>query len=324
MKEINKKTIVYNLMQIIFIVVFISISTTLFGQQEQLTAVAAVTGLLMFYYVPLPINPKAGSLLVSLPWPIVGLISYLASLNSWAGFILNFTTLFVLTLLMGKPFHFKYYIAYTLLYIFSATSVTADFDLANRLVYLSLVGIISFVTYYIKHHQTQNDTPIAIMIREALNDIPLIQFSLKMSLGISLVLLITSLKYFDKSMWICMTVMSLTQLDSTVMKERMVYRTFGTLIGIVCYLLLFQFIVPTHYAIYLTLILGYIYTFIEDYFIQIIFITMNALFAAQAIWPTSGAILHRISFILLGACLVAILHFISHRFSKVLSRKQFN
>ncbi|MDF0480377.1 FUSC family protein [Vagococcus sp. PNs007] len=321
MKEISKQTIIYNLIQIIFIVLFISISTTLFGQQEQLTAVAAVTGLLMFYYVPLPINPKAGSLLVSLPWPIIGLVSYLASLNSWAGFILNFTTLFILTLLMGKPFHFKYYIAYTLLYIFSATSIESNFNLSKRIIYLSLVGIISFITYLVKHRQTQNDTPLKTMIKEALNDTPLIHFSIKMSLGISLVLLIASLNFFDKSMWICMTVMSLTQLDSNVMKKRMLHRTFGTLIGIVCYLILFRFIVPTHYAIYLTLILGYVYTFIEDYFIQIIFITMNALFAAQAIWPTSGAVIHRVSFILIGACLVAILHFISHSFSKASKNK---
>lgn len=54
--------------------------------------------------------------------------------------------------------------------------------------------------------------------------------------------------------------------------------------------ILFQALVPEKYDVIVSIILNYIYTFINDYKYQVIFITVNAISSASALFDTSTAI----------------------------------
>ncbi|WP_314208426.1 hypothetical protein [Vagococcus salmoninarum] len=52
MKKINRQSIMSSLVKLIIIILFISSFTAVFGSQEALTSVSAITGILIFFMSP--------------------------------------------------------------------------------------------------------------------------------------------------------------------------------------------------------------------------------------------------------------------------------
>lgn len=303
MKEITKQSLIFNLIQTICIIAFISLCTQVFGQQEALTSVATVTTLLMFFFIPLPTSGIEGTLLTSIGFFSFGL---LASLNLvLPGLIMlpiNMISILTLMLVFGHPFQYKYYLPFILLYIFSSTTEVADFNIKTRILYLAISSLMIAIVYYSKHHHTK-DAPH--LLQKSNLSQKLRHAALVLSLGASISLFLIDHFNITKGMWICTTVLSLTQIESEHSKLRFKHRIIGSLVGTITYLLIFSVIVPSKFHMIAVLLVGYVYSFVEDYFIQIIFITMNVLFAAREIFTFGEAFATRLTFILLGSILFA-------------------
>lgn len=315
MKDITKQSMKDNLIQTVGIILFISIMTHLFGEQEALTSVAGITAILMFKFLPLPTSFYKGLLYSSVGFFVSGSI---ASLNlmtdSLCLVLINSVTIFSLILLFGTPFSYKFYIPFILAYIFSSTTEAASFNIETRLLSLGVISLCIGLMYGISHKGSSNLTTPVLHPYTIQQD--LLKASIVMSLGISLTLFITHKLNLPRSMWICMTIMSLTQLDSSISTDRFKKRILGSIIGTGLYLILFIILIPNNYHFIIVLLTAYMYSFISDYFIQIIFITLNALYAANSIWPIHQAIGTRFGFIIIGSIVVGLLSIIS---SKVLS-----
>ena len=132
--------------------------------------------------------------------------------------------------------------------------------------------------------------------------------SIRMAIGVSIAILIGTLLGLQRTMWISMSVMSLTQLEFETTKERFKHRIVYTLIGAVAFVLLFQVLIPEKYNGLASIILSYIYTFIKDYKHQIIFITVNALSASMLIFDPTEAIGTRILLIISGCMLAMVIN----------------
>lgn len=87
--------------------------------------------------------------------------------------------------------------------------------------------------------------------------------------------------------------------------------------------ILFQALVPEKYDVIVTIILNYIYTFINDYKYQVIFITVNAISSASALFDTSTAIELRILLIIFGCVLGYIINKINFRKYFTLLKRKF-
>ena len=81
--------------------------------------------------------------------------------------------------------------------------------------------------------------------------------------------------------------------------------------------------VPEKYDVIVTIILNYIYTFINDYKYQVIFITVNAISSASALFDTSTAIELRILLIIFGCVLGYIINKINFRKYFTLLKRKF-
>ena len=77
------------------------------------------------------------------------------------------------------------------------------------------------------------------------------------------------------------------------------------------------------YDVIVTIILNYIYTFINDYKYQVIFITINAISSASALFDTSTAIELRILLIIFGCVLGYIINKINFRKYFTLLKRKF-
>ena len=303
MKEITKESLVKNLIQTIGIIAFITMWTQVFGQQETLVAVAGMTGLLMRLHLSLPTSFKEGILASSVGFFIFGSI---ASLNIIVTtplfFVVNLVSITALMFLFGTPFQYKHYMPYILVYIFAATTPAEGFNVQTRIVSLGIMGLCLGGVYWVKHQKTRTTPPALLDTAKWQPD--LMKVSLTMSLGISIVLLAQQQIHFPRAMWICMTIMSLTQMERSVSKERFKKRLLGSTLGMIGYILLFEMLIPVEFQYILVFVLTYIYSFAEDYLIQVIFITFNVLYAAQVTWPLGTAFVTRIGFILVGSALM--------------------
>ncbi|MCF6515590.1 hypothetical protein GSH19_05410 [Lactobacillus sp. S2-2] len=305
MTKLTKKNITTNFIQIIVIFIYINLLTSLFGMQESLTGVALITALLMFINIPLQLSPKKASLMVSTSFLLYGTI---ATLNLIVPFYLmipiNLISIYTLMCAYSNNFKYKIFMPFILLYIFDSTTDMNNFNLKNRFLCLLLTSVLLGIVYFIKNKNDANNVQSPHVKLESH------YVSILMSVGISLSLIIINCFHLSKGMWICMTVMSLTQISVNTTKQRLLRRIMGTITGILIYFVIFSILIPVQYHLYLILILAFVFSFIKNYFVQIIFITFNVMYSTENLFSLNQAILQRISFIILGCLIVTVITYL--------------
>ncbi|GCD13230.1 hypothetical protein Ctaglu_48530 [Clostridium tagluense] len=179
-----------------------------------------------------------------------------------------------------------------------------------RIIATVVGGILIVLAYYVPHKK-QQEFPYNSLFEQLTsikNDSLQFNFTLRMAVGVTVAMFVGNYFSFQKSMWISITVMSLTQPQLHQTNQRIKYRVFGTILGALIFVVLFNFLVPKNLSTYVLLFLSYIYTFIKEYKVQIVFITMNSLGAAMILYDMSVSVPMRISFILAGTVIAFIVN----------------
>lgn len=188
---------------------------------------------------------------------------------------------------------------------------------------LLIGGLIVSAVYYYKHRDSEEKH---IKFRELFTNFditsPRFILSCKMAVGVSIAMLIGSLVGLQKTMWIAMSVMSLTQIDFNHTQKRFIYRIIATVVGSIIFVLLFQYLIPDKYVAFTTIILNYIYTFIEDYRYQMVFITVNSLSSSMVLFDPNTAIEIRIALVILGCVLGYLINRLNFRKLFVLLKRK--
>ncbi|WP_250277729.1 FUSC family protein [[Clostridium] colinum] len=211
----------------------------------------------------------------------------------------------------------KTYIPFALMYVFAEGSPINREQIVSRFLSFILSGIILSSIYYIRHKKLESERTI----KDIFNSISISKettvFNIKMTLGLTVAFFLTKFFGIEKGMWISMTVMSLTQPNFHLIKKRIQHRFFGTVVGGIFFLILFGGLIPEKFFGVITAILSYIYTFAKSYYIQIIFVTINALNAANGIFDTLyHGYIYRLSFIFIGIVIVLIIVFLEKMLDK--------
>ncbi|MEG0680633.1 MAG: FUSC family protein [Eubacterium sp.] len=310
-RTIPWKTVFSNFKTFLFTIIFINVFNLFFGSSNLLIGVGIITALMMFTSIELGIRYQSSPFLIISLFVGVGLMSQLSLINPWLGFVINVISVFCIMFFTSESAVSKTYMAFLLCYIFAQSNPVSGHDYLLRLVSFAIFGILLSLIY--GFCQRKNKSAALPSLRDLIQKIDYQSetfiFAIKMALGLGIAMLFGQLLGLQKSLWVSMTVMSLTQLNLKETHSRIKYRVFGTLIGIVAYIILFNFLVPVEYTTIVVLIMSYIYTFIKDYKIQIIFITINALTAAKVLFGLNISAPMRIGLILCG---VAITLIISH------------
>lgn len=238
-----------------------------------------------------------------------GIIPFFSRINPFIGILINFFAVFFITYLYKDSDKSMNYMPFMLGYVFLEGNPVDAEGLLVRMLSLLAGGIIVSIFYYFFHYKKKaKNTTLKIVFSKI--DIHSLRFNyaIRMALGIAIAMFIGNIFHFQKSMWISITVMSLTQPHFRQTKERIKARTIGTIIGAILFVLLFVILVPHEYSFILLMVLSYLYTFVEKYNVQMIFITMNSLSAAQVLLGTDVSVFLRITFVLLGAVIAWIVN----------------
>lgn len=276
-KKINKKLLLDKFILISVILVFVNMYSKIFGSENILIGVTVITAVLMFKEMDLGYNLKQTILLVVGLFTYIGFIASLNSINMFLGFVINLVSIFFTIYFSTENIYTRAYLPFILMYVFMEGNSISESTLLTRVVASFIGGAIIGLTLYVtRKKKAVSDKNVLDIFKENIDvSNERIRFSVKMALGVSLAILIGRIIGAEKGMWISIAVMSLTQPQFEETKERMKKRILSTIIGFAIFIVLFKIIIPSEYIALASMALGYIYTFVEEYGIKMIFVTIK-------------------------------------------------
>lgn len=285
-------------------IIGIGIASTIFGTNNTLIWVAIQVSLTMYTKMHIGIDKKQAPFVIIALFLWIGIANRLAMVNPFLGIIINLISIFIIMYVPSRKVREKPYMPFILCYIFGQSVPATGKDFGTRMISLLVGSILVAIVYTISHHKSK---AIRLNIKQMIltMDIRSNRFilALKMAIGVTIAMFIGTILGLQKTMWIALSVMSITQIDFAHTQKRFKLRIAGTIIGSIIFVILFQYLIPEHYTVIATLILSYIYTFVEAYHIQMIFVTVNALSAAMILFDRVTAIELRIALVMAG-CLI--------------------
>ena len=304
MKKITIKNICFNFLKVIIIISFVILFSKIFGSINTLTGISILVALMTFWCIDIGINKKQAPFIIVLLFLLTGISNRLAMFNPILGLIINFATTFLITYIPSNKPEYKAYMAFILCFIFNESNPATGHDFFTRMISL-LIGSLLVAVVYIFRHRKSDLKYDSVQGHLKNIDITSDRFivSIKMAIGVSIAMLIGTLLGLKRTMWIAISVMSLTQIDFEQTKIRFKNRIISTILGSIVFVVLFQLLVPDEYDFIASLVLTYIYAFLTDYKYQVILITVNSLSSALALFDASTAIELRIVLIISGCIL---------------------
>ena len=309
-QEINAKVLIGKLILLIGIIVFISIFSSIFGSDNTLIGVVIITAILMFSSMNLSLEFKDAILGIIVFFSAMGITSYFVKYHPYIGIVVDFILVFLMTYIFSIDTKKKLYLPFILCYVFLQGSPATDSELPVRVISLFIGGALVAIIYYLTHRKAEEEDRRTIKNMLSNIDIHSLQtnFSLRMAIGITIAIFIGTIFNFTKGMWITSTVLSLTQPYYTDIKEKIGQRLVGTVIGAIIFVILFNFLIPRSLDSIVLLVIGYIYSFIKPYKIQMIFVTLNSLAAAMILFDSTISVPMRIFFVIIGIIIAVLVN----------------
>ena len=294
LKLIGTKTLLFA-----FIILFIVGFSALFGSTATYTGVCIVTGLLMFLKLDIGIKHTQAPFVIFGLFVLTGLSAFAAAINPWLGLLVNFITVCAIMVLSGQRAEYRSFMPFLLCYIFTQSTPVYGIDFGMRMASLAAGGALVGIIYFIVHRKKpcpkvgvlgaiKNTAGAYASVRT--------RFFLRMAIGMTIAMFIGDM------------IGSARTLKPHETAHRTAYRIFATIIGGLIYISVFDFIIPAEYLNIGLLVAGYIYTYINKYQFQQIFVVISALGSAHSLglesavaWPA------RLIYLLIGVLIVAIL-----------------
>lgn len=306
---LNIKNVLSKFYIFVFVMFFVTIFTITFTQDNSYVGVAMITGIMMFKYSDLYIPYKKSPFLITGLFLLIGISAWASKLNPFTGFLIDFLTIIIFLTLTSAHMDSKTYMPFILCYIFIQANPVSDDKMTIRLLSLFVGGLIVSFVYAFYHRKSTYQHAVHSLFKLLHPDTLHFQFIMRLALGEAIAMFLGDYFHIPRYMWIALTIMSLTQPFYAKTKERIKYRFIGTIFGSLIFAIIFKGIIPSEFLTVSFLVLNFIYTFIKDYKIQMIFITITSLNAALVFFDTNTSIFLRILMISSG---IIIAYFINN------------
>lgn len=172
-KLVLSKTIIF-----IIIIGFIVIFKTLFGEENTLIGVSVITATLMLLERDLTLSPFKYFVSFTTINLLLGILSFIASLNIWFGLICNFIALFIVGYLFSHELKKPIYVPFGLLYLFMVSTKISIDELPRRLTSLIFgAAFIMLVQLLLNKNKLQkiSNKNINLICDELINKIDLLK-----------------------------------------------------------------------------------------------------------------------------------------------------
>lgn len=325
-KKITLKQLGEHCLLLIFILLFVNSFEHFFGYGSIFIASFSVTALLMFSSFSLQLPRRACYLLFPILFPLCVILPYGINQahNVLFGSIIIILSVVFFLFFLGPSLSYQSYVPFLFLY---ALNLNAPLNNFTAMLFASFIGGIAVSIAYHFSHPKENFSIKELQHKLKDGFYSHLPFVIKVTLGMVAAYVIGFLIDDLKTSWIIVTVVSLTEVDLEYTKTKLWQRVVATLIGITFYSLFLIYVDQyfPQFIPFLLIFISYIYTFLNNYFIKMIFVTFNSLNAAIATLhlPTQQMISSRFIYIILGAIIAVIFAYLFHHLhEKFIQKKQ--
>lgn len=291
----------------IFCVLFINGYNWAFGTENSIVGVVLLMGLLILMGTNLEYNVGQAAVGIGFLFIILAFAPKLSLLNPWIGLLVNIVSLTLIMILSGcdltKSGYLPFMMGYIMLQGYDVVGVVFD----KRCISLIIGGIVVGLFYYFIHKKNPNTRTVMDLIKENSLHSQRTQQYIRLVVTLVLVMFFGDIFGFSKTMWIGLTVLSLSTHLEEEYKSRFLLRIPATIIGSIVVFALFEKFVPMQYQAFAILLAGFLSMFVTSYFIKTIYNSFSALIAAILIFPPEQAVEMRI----IGNILGVVIAFIS-------------
>lgn len=138
----NKKAIITNTAMFIFVIVFVVIFKTIFGDDNTLIGVTTITAMLMFLSRDLTVSPLRNTLKLIGTNLLIGIGTEIIVMNVWLGIVLNFILVFIIAYSYCYNLRNPLYVPFLLQYQFLLTKPVPKDEFGMRLIALIVGALI--------------------------------------------------------------------------------------------------------------------------------------------------------------------------------------
>ena len=138
----NKKAIITNTAMFIFVIVFVVIFKTIFGDDNTLIGVTTITAMLMFLSRDLTVSPLRNTLKLIGTNLLIGIGTEIIVMNVWLGIVINFILVFIIAYSYCYNLRNPLYVPFLLQYQFLLTKPVPTDEFGMRLIALIVGALI--------------------------------------------------------------------------------------------------------------------------------------------------------------------------------------
>ncbi|WP_066716398.1 FUSC family protein [Clostridium sp. Marseille-P299] len=312
-KKILSNTILFGT-----ILLFVKVFERIFGSNNNLVAVTVIISILVLMQEDLTKDFAKNLTRLFLINIILGVFSYLAILNIWTGFIVNFIALSGIGYFLSANMNKVIIVPFGLQYLFMLYTPVTGIDYTKRLLCLGVGSVLIMAVQFLIHRKNdrakvekrernQYDTFEYIQLFEKYK-INKVRAAYAFRIGLLTAIAAFIVSYFElqQGRWIVYTIFSLIELYSENCKIRSKQRLQGTIIGAIIILILFMFIKDNTIRGLIVLVGGYLDSYTTNYRDKMICVTMSVVATVSLVNGTLITALERVFYVLLGIILAVI------------------
>lgn len=299
--EIVKKLPVF-----LFCVLFINGYNWLCGTENSIVGVVILMGMLILIGADLGYHAGQAAISIVILFAVLAFAPKLSLINPWTGVMVNVVALTGIMIFTGHDLSQSGNLPFTMGYIMLQGYDVTGAVFQKRWISLLVGGVIIGILYYVVHRKTEQKRTIRDLFLENRIASTRTQWYIRLVSTLTLVMLAGELVHFPKTMWICLTVLSLSTPLAAEYKNRMVWRIPATIIGSVVVFTVFEEFVPAQYQVMIILLAGFLSMFITSYFIKTIYNSFSALVTAVLLFPADQAVGIRIVANLIGVAVAMV------------------
>lgn len=304
-----------NICCLIFCIIFITLVSTIFGQENSYVGIIGVLAILSLRFTDLDfkisqsIFALIGSLMICVICP------HLANqVSIELGLIINFTSLLSLLILTCHQVEYANHFTFILGYILLWGNDVNGNSFINRIIAMFVVAIMTIIIYIHCHYKQTTTNTLKTILQDFFTFDQRTIWYLKLSSAIALVFFFGKLLNFSRPMWIAFACMSVTNFDHQQINFKFKYRTSFAIIGSLIFGLLFTFI-PKDYLSLAGILGGILVGFSGSYQWQTAFNCFGAIAITIDMFGFYNAIVIRIIANLAGSTFSYVYH---HLFEKAI------
>jgi len=278
----------------LFCVAFVTAYSKIFGSENSIVGVVILLCVMGFRFTNTGLKPSHGILAMILMFIILAVGPRLANSGGLAvQFLVNLGSIFLLMLLGCHNVIFfnqsTLVLGYLLLFGYDVTGHAYHMRL-----YAILAGaVMTILVYYHNHRKKPYKRTLIDIIKEFHIFSTRARWQITITIGVSLIILITGLLGFERTMWAGIATMSVIQPFQADMGHRVTGRIWGNILGSVIFVILYG-LVPETLRFTFGIIGGIGVGISATYGWQAVFNSLGAMTVASEFLGVQGAIFYRI------------------------------